>query len=172
MSDSKIESAKTGRSKCRKCREAIEKATLRLGIISYQFDTDGSWGWYHLNCGAAFNPQAFEAAVSDYEGPIPDLDALREKAKKEARKSIIPRIEPAPSARALCLGCGEKIKPKGALRVVVEREVEEQPGIMRPRYMHIGCASEHEPCEGDLQAILLANSDLDAEQKQTFADEF
>lgn len=167
MSDSKIESAKTGRSKCRKCREGIAKDELRLGIISYQFDTDGSWTWYHLPCGAGLNPESFETAVTEFDGEIPGIEELRAAAKVAARKNLMPRIEPAPSGRASCLGCSEKIKPKGALRVVVEREVDDTPGLTRPGYLHVGCALGFVETEGDFKAEVLANSDLDAEQLAT-----
>lgn len=164
MSDGKIESAKTGRSKCRKCREGIAKEELRFGIISYQFDTDGSWTWYHLPCGAALNPESFEAAVVEYGAEIPDIDELRATAKIAARKNLMPRIEAAPSGRAACLGCSEKIKPKGTLRVVIEREVDDTPGLTRPGYLHVGCALGHVETEGDFRTEVLANSDLDTEQ--------
>lgn len=166
MSDAKIESAKTGRSKCRKCREGIAKDELRLGIISYQFDTDGSWTWYHLPCGAAFNPESFENAVEEFGSEIPDIAELRAAAKLAARKNLMPRIEVAPSGRASCLGCSEKIKPKGTLRVVVEREVDDPPGQTRPGYLHVGCALGYVETEGDFRAEVLANSELDEEQLQ------
>jgi hypothetical protein len=164
MSDAKIESAKTGRSKCRKCREGIAKDELRLGIISYQFDTDGSWTWYHLPCGAALNPESFESAVVEYGAEIPDIEELRKAAKIAARKNLMPRIEAAPSGRASCLSCRETIKPKGTLRVVVEREVDDSPGLTRPGYLHVGCALGYVETEGDFRAEVLANSDLDTEQ--------
>lgn len=171
MSDAKIEAAKTGRSKCRNCREAIEKAALRLGVVSYQFDSDGSWTWYHLPCGAALFPESFETAVTEFDGEIPDLDGLREAARKAARKNLVPRIEPAPSGRAACLNCSEKIKPKGTLRVVVEREEEDQ-GMTRLGYVHVGCAKGFVKTEGDLLELLLGNSDLEEEQLATVKAEF
>lgn len=166
MSDGKIEAAKTGRSKCRKCREGIAKDELRFGIISYQFDTDGSWTWYHLPCGAALKPESFESAVVEYGAEIPGIDELRAAAKIAARKTIMPRIEAAPSGRASCLACREGIKPKGTLRVVVEREVDDSPGLTRPGYLHVGCALGYVETEGDFRAEVLANSDLDEEQLQ------
>jgi hypothetical protein len=168
MSDSKIESAKTGRSKCRKCRDKIEKDTLRMGIISYQFDSDGSWGWHHLACGAAVNPAGFETAVEEYDGTIDGIDELRVEAKKAARKTLVPRVEPAPSGRAACQKCGDKITPKGTLRVVIEREVEEQEGMTRPGYIHVACANGFVEVEGNLKELLLANSDLEPEDLATF----
>ncbi len=166
MSDSKIESATTGRSKCRKCREAIAKDQLRLGIISYQFDSDGSWTWYDLTCGAAVNGQSFETAVDEFDGEIPGIDELRAAAKVAARKTIMPRIEAAPSGRAACLDCSEKIRPKGTLRVVIEREIDDSPGQTRPGYLHVGCALAYVETEGDFRTAVLANSDLDEDQLQ------
>ncbi len=167
MSDSKIEAAKTGRSKCRSCRESIEKDSLRMGVISFQFDSDGSWSWFHLKCGAALHPESFEAAVGEYPGDIPDIDALRADAKKAARKFLTPRIEAAPSGRAACQECSEKIAPKGTLRVVFDRDPDPDTGMARPGYLHLKCALTHLALEGDGKALLLANSDLDDQQRAT-----
>jgi hypothetical protein len=171
MSDCKIEPAKTGRSKCRKCRDKIEKDSLRMGIISYQFDSDGSWSWYHLNCGAGLNPEGFDAAVEEFDGEIEGIEEMRAEARKAARKNLMPRVEAAPSGRAACVACSEKIAPKGTLRVVMAREEEE--GVPpRAAYVHVGCAAKHVEFEGDLKKTLLENSDLDAEQLTSFGSEF
>lgn len=171
MPDSKIEAAKTGRSKCRSCRESIVKDALRMGVISYQFDTDGSWSWFHLKCGAALHPESFESAVKEYEGEIPDIDELRAEAVRAARKFLVPRIEAAPSGRAACQGCGEKIAPKGTLRVVIEREADPDTGLARPGYLHLRCAMDTIEAGGDKKALLLANSDLDEAQLATVQQE-
>lgn len=174
MSDTTIEAAKTSRSKCRKCREKIEKGSLRMGILSYQFDSEGSWGWHHLPCGAAVNPAGFEAAVLAYEGTIDGIVELRAEAQIAARKSLVPRVEAASSGRAACQNCGEKITPKGTLRVVIEREEDEQSGASRPGYLHVGCAKAFVEVEAgtDLQEQLRSNSDLDSVQLARFEEDY
>lgn len=174
MSDSKIEAAKTGRSKCRSCRQGIEKNELRMGVLSFQFDSDGSFSWFHLKCGAALHPESFETAVAEFDGEIPDLEGLREEARRAARKTLVPRIEAAPSGRAACQECGEKIAPKGTLRVVIEREPDPDTGLARPGYLHLKCALAHMAGEMpgiDIKELLLANSDLDEAQLAMVSEE-
>ena len=170
MSESKvqslIETAKTGRSKCRKCRSKIEKAELRFGILSFQFDSDGSWMWHHLACGVGVDAEAFNAAVGAFEGEIPNLEELRAAAEEAAKKNRYPRVEAAPSGRAACVSCAEKIAPKGTLRVVIQREAEGPQGnaIMRNSYLHIGCASAFIEGQENLLQTLIEHSSLDEEQ--------
>ena len=48
-----IETAKTGRSKCRACRETIEKGALRFGEEQPSAFAEGlQMVWYHLACAA------------------------------------------------------------------------------------------------------------------------
>lgn len=154
-----IEEAKSGRAACRGCKEKIAKGELRYGDFD---ETWESYKWYHLACGAAFNPSGFSEAVGAFEGEIPDLDAVLEAAKKAGRKNTFPRAEVAPSGRSSCMQCEDKID-KGALRVVVEREIE---GFgKRPGYLHPGCAAEFVGIEpAALLATLTENSGLTDEQ--------
>ncbi len=129
-----IEGARSSRSKCKTCRKAIDKGTLRLGIL-----VEGPFGtgymWHHLRCAArsqfakveeAYEIEAWQFAKEEPEG-IPDLEELR-KLKEEAdtkkkERKVIPYAEHAPSGRAKCKASGETI-PKGALRVALGQEVE------------------------------------------------
>ena len=161
-----IEAAKSGRAGCRGCKEKIGKGELRFGEVDYAFDPDGSYKWYHLPCAARKLPTKLEEALGEFADEVPDRDALLAAIKEGKKGTAIPRCEPAPSGRAGCLTCSEKIK-KGELRVVIEREVDTGSFVAkRPGYLHIGCAkgSEHLADVDDLPATLAANSDLDAEQ--------
>lgn len=159
-----IEAAKTGRSSCRTCREKIGKGELRFGIVDYTFSSDGSFKWHHLACAAKKEPEALQEAIAAYEGELPDKDALLAACAEGKKGTAVPRAEPAPSGRAKCLKCGEKIA-KGELRVVVERMIEAL-GQARPAYLHPGCAPGSEHVEGidDLAATLRENSALSDEQ--------
>ncbi len=151
-----IEEAKSGRAACRGCKEKIGKGELRFGNFD---ETWENFQWYHLACGAAFNPAGFKDALEEFDGEVPNLDEIMAHAKVAGRKNTYPRAEPAPSGRAACLQCEEKID-KGALRVVIEREVEGYG--KRPGYLHPGCAPEFtETAAADLLATLLENSGLD-----------
>ena len=54
-----IEGARSSRSKCKGCRRAIQKDTLRLGILF-----EGPYGtgylWHHLTCAARKRPDELE----------------------------------------------------------------------------------------------------------------
>ena len=155
-----IEAAKTGRSKCRACRQAIEKGALRFGEEQPSAFAEGmQWVWYHLACAAKKRPAAVRTALAAFTGEVPDRSAL-EAALVEADQvaTTLPYVERAPTGRSKCLQCGQPID-KGALRVATEREVE--PGGM-PRsnvgYLHPRCAPAFLAAEGDLEARLRANS--------------
>lgn len=161
-----IEPAKSSRSSCRGCKEKIEKGELRYGNYDEMWD---SYKWYHLPCGAAFNLTGFKQAAEDF-GEIENLEQILVDAKEAARGTLIPRAEPAPSSRASCLHCEEKIAPKGTLRVVVEREVE---GFgKKPGYLHPKCSVEFTDSERDaFLATLLDHSKLDDAQVEALKAE-
>ena len=159
-----IEEAKTGRAGCRSCREKIGKGELRFGVVDYSFSSDGSFKWHHLQCAAKKIPAALAEAIEAHAGvELPDKEALLQACAEGRKGTGIPRVEPAPSGRAKCLICEEKIA-KAELRVVVEREVE-GVGQPRPGYLHVACAvgSEHLAEVEDLPATIRANSDLPEE---------
>ena len=154
-----IEEAKSGRAACRGCKEKIAKGELRYGNFKEMWE---NYEWYHLACGAAFNPSGFKGAVEEFDGEIPNLEEILAKAKTAGRKNTFPRVELAPSGRSSCMQCEEKIE-KDAQRVAVEREVE---GFgKRPGYLHPGCAAEFLDVDAaGLCETLIENSGLDDAQ--------
>src|SRR6185503_7924367 len=120
-----IEAAKTGRARCRSCRQPIEKGTLRFGEEQPSAFAEGmQWVWYHLACAAKKKPVQVRAALDAFTGEVPnraELDALMAEGDKTA--TVFPHAERAPTGRSKCQQCHEPIE-KGALRVAVEREVE------------------------------------------------
>jgi poly [ADP-ribose] polymerase len=166
MAGDKIEAAKSGRAGCRGCKEKIGKGELRFGEVDYTFDSEGSFKWYHLPCAAGKLPAKLIEALEGYEGEVPNKEELLASAAKAKKGSAFPRAELAPSGRAACLGCGEKIK-KGELRVAVEREVDTGSFMAkRPGYLHPACAKGSEHLEGldDVLGALKENSDLEDEK--------
>jgi poly [ADP-ribose] polymerase len=154
-----IEVAKTGRARCRTCRQAIEKGALRFGEEQPSAFTEGmQMVWHHLTCAAAKKPVQVRAALGTFSGEIPDraaLDAALAEADKTA--SVYPYAERATTGRSKCLHCKEPIE-KGTLRVATEREVE-FGGMARAGagYLHPKCAGEFLE-EEDLPAALRQNS--------------
>lgn len=152
-----IETAKTGRARCRACRQAIEKGSLRFGEEQPSAFAEGmQWVWYHLPCAAKSKPVALRAALGAFDGEVPDRAALEAAVvEADAAPSVYPYAERAPTARSRCLKCREPIE-KGALRVATERELEAmgRPGT---GYLHPRCAGEYLE-EADLPAALRRNS--------------
>jgi hypothetical protein len=162
MTNSIIEAAKSGRSKCGGCKKKIEKGSLRFGEHNERYD---SYRWYHLVCGAALDADDFVEAAKEYEGDVGDVDAILEEAKNIGKGTKTPRVEPAPSARASCAVCGDKIEPKGVLRGVLYYEVEAEN--WRKGNTHVECMAEVSDLDRDtLIDQVLENSLLDDEQRE------
>jgi hypothetical protein len=141
-----IEVAKTGRAKCRGCKQAIAKDELRFGeevLNTFGGGGEMSYQWYHLACGAKTRPVELEAALAGWAGDVPDrpgLEALIADSKKKVKPSTFPYAERSPSGRSKCLACEELIE-KGTLRIAIEREVDTGSFVSRSAgYLHPACA--------------------------------
>jgi hypothetical protein len=145
-----IESAKSGRAKCRACKLVIDKGDLRLGEeVPNAFGDGEARHWYHLRCGALRRPEAFlEASASIAENEVSilktgELDALRELAEPGVtyyRLSRFVKVHTAPSGRARCQGCRDLIE-KGQLRFVLERI--EDGMVSGSGFVHVMCAHKY-----------------------------
>ncbi len=177
-----IEGARSSRSKCKTCRKAIMKETLRLGIL-----VEGPYGmghmWHHLECAAksqfpaveeAYQMQAWTFAKEEPDD-IPDLKDLvqlaEEAASKKKEKKEIPYAEVDPSGRAKCKHSGEPI-PKGGLRVVLGRAVtfgsqtRTTPIQVLPEHVLDALAQEDSATEeeGFVEALRQNSKDLEPAQ--------
>jgi Poly(ADP-ribose) polymerase and DNA-Ligase Zn-finger region len=155
-----IEKAKSGRAKCRKCRESIAKDAFRFGL-----EVAGEFGdavqWYHLNCAAQKVPADLEAALKDCTDDVPnraELQAEIEQHRGKQKPTTYPYAELAPSARSTCLICDQKIA-KDEPRIAIEREID-AGGFTRQGagYLHPQCAMLYEEVPDDLAAQLRVNS--------------
>ena len=171
-----IEGARSSRSKCKVCRRAINKGTLRLSLL-----IEGPYGtgylWHHLKCAArrrfesveeAYGQEAWKEA-KDPPKKVPPLDELRqlreEAEDRKKKRKTIPYVEEAPSARSKCKRCQEPIE-KGALRVILGRGVYFGNQVRTsPIMLHAHCVSvelEADDCMTeipDFEASLRANSE-------------
>ena len=154
-----IEVAKTGRARCRTCRQTIDKGALRFGEEQPSaFSDEMQMAWHHLACAARKRPVQVREALSRFEGEVPGREEI-EKLLSSADETAVayPYAERAPTGRSKCLHCGNPIA-KDALRVAVEREVE-VGGMTRAGagYLHPGCARPFTGTE-DLAERLAKNS--------------
>ncbi|MFK8002613.1 MAG: hypothetical protein AB8H86_23690 [Polyangiales bacterium] len=153
----KIEVAKSSRSKCRQCGEKIEKGKNRFGE-EYESEYGLSFRWYHLPCAAKKLPALFGNTLGHHEGEIEEraeLLALLSGGGDSTPQEILPDypdVSIAPTGRASCIQCREKIE-KGATRISVEVDIEIRGRMSR------GAGYMHAPCVG---SWLGENEDVDA----------
>lgn len=155
----KIEVAKSSRSKCRQCGEKIEKGKNRFGE-EYESEYGLSFRWYHLPCAAKKLPALFGNTLGHHEGEIEEraeLLGLISGGGDSAPQEIFPDypdVSIAPTGRASCIQCREKIE-KGATRISVEVDIEIRGRMSR------GAGYMHAPCVG---SWLGENEDVDAKE--------
>lgn len=145
-----FERAPTGRAKCRACGEGIPAGQWRFGErLPNPFADDENVGmthWFHPGCAAFKRPDPFVAALDAVETPAPDFDD-RQVLEAEARLGLVhrrlPRVDAAsraPSSRATCRACKEKIE-KGQWRIGL---VWYEDGRFVPAgYLHLACVSTY-----------------------------
>jgi len=144
-----IEVAKTGRAKCRKCKQAIAKDELRFGeeaVNAFAPDGGMTYRWYHLACAATACPAELGQSLAAHDGEIPDRAALEQQiaeGKRKQKPKTFPFAERAPSGRSTCIECERKIE-KDELRIAIEREIETGSFMSRGAgYLHPACAVSH-----------------------------
>jgi hypothetical protein len=139
-----IESAPTGRAKCRGCGQPIAKGDLRLGerLPNPFADTEGAetTHWFHLACAAFKRPEPLLEALGTTSEEITDRGTLEAEAALGVAHRRLVRADAAslaPSGRAACRSCKEPIG-KGTWRIAL---VFYEDGRFSPSgYIHAGCA--------------------------------
>lgn len=140
-----IEAAKSGRAKCRRCRQSIGKGELRLGEqVDNPYGEGDATLWYHLACGTIKRPQAFLVAEQSFSEEIPErsqLTLLAEAGQRLPCLCQLAAIEAAPSGRARCQHCHELIE-KGDLRLVRHNDADLM-AVPTNSYIHLSCALKY-----------------------------
>jgi hypothetical protein len=150
-----FEPAATGRSKCRGCKQALQKGELRFGERLPNPFADGEvTHWFHPLCAAYKIPEALLEGLAAATTPIPDRDSLERAAKLGLTHHRVPRIDGAersPSSQARCRNCKEMIE-KGAwrIRLVFHEEGNFSPG----GYIHIACRKAYFETDDILEQVL------------------
>ncbi len=139
-----IETAKSGRARCRGCGKPIAKDTLRFGEAVPSGYGDGETRlWFHLACAAYKRPETLLGALEGSPLCGDEQARLRAVAEFGVAHRRVPRIdgvERASSGRARCRQCREPIE-QGALRVrlVFFEEVQFNPS----GFVHGTCARDY-----------------------------
>ena len=141
----RIEPAPSARARCRGCKEAIAKGSVRFAEeFQNPFSEDGGMGmrYWHLPCAATKLANEVGAALAGYDGPIEDREAIEALVQEHTRPEM-PYAERAGTGRASCRACDTTIK-KGELRVAFERVYESPMGPQKgAAYAHPQCVARY-----------------------------
>lgn len=137
-----VETATSGRAKCRACGETLNKGVVRLGErLPNAFGEGEMTFWYHPACAAYRRPELFlEATQAGSPGLDDDqrtLEAVAKQGVEHHRVTRINGIERAPTARAQCRHCRELID-RQAWRIPLV--FYEEGRFATAGFIHLSCA--------------------------------
>ena len=139
-----IQTAATGRAKCRGCGERIASGQLRFGeSLPNPFAEGETTHWFHLQCAAFKRPEPLLETLDAAPEPIPDAERLRGEAKQGLEHRRLPRVSGAmrsPSSQAQCRSCHERIA-KGVWRIPLV--FYEEGRFAAAGFIHVPCAKAY-----------------------------
>lgn len=142
MTPHTIESAASGRAKCRGCGRAIAKGELRLGerIPNPFADAGLATLWFHLRCGAYKRPEILLEALEATSETVRERETLKTLAECGVEHRRLPRVDgagKAPTGRARCRSCRETIdRHTWRIGLVYYDEGQFAPS----GFIHVACA--------------------------------
>jgi hypothetical protein len=164
--NSVIETATTGRSKCRGCSKSIAKGELRFGdSVPNPYGEGDTLIWFHLPCAACMRPEQFLPALNAHSPSPPDADSLREMAEfgvEYPRVARLAHAERAASGRAHCRSCRELIE-KGRFRLALQAFEDGRMGPIGS--IHVECAEAYFGTADLLERIERLTPELDDEAR-------
>jgi hypothetical protein len=139
-----IQTAPTGRAKCKGCASAIGKGELRFGETGPNTYGEGeATSWFHLACGALMRPEKLEPVLASYRDDLPEREWLNETVRVGMLHPRLPRMlraERASSGRSTCRSCRELIA-KGEWRFVLQIFEDMRPNPIGN--IHASCAEAY-----------------------------
>jgi hypothetical protein len=165
-----IETAPTGRSKCRGCAQPIERGELRFGErVPNVFAEGETTLWFHPLCAAYKRPQSLLDTLEQTGGSVPNRESLEQTARASLTHPRISRIDGAehsPSGQAKCRHCHEPIE-KGSWRI---RLVYYEEGRFAPGgFVHLGCRKAYFETDDTRDAILQLSPALAPGEREELA---
>ena len=162
-----FELAATGRSKCRGCKQSLQKGELRFGErLPNPFGEGEVTHWFHPMCAAYKRPDALleglAAAATEVAGREP-LEHAARLALAQHRLQRIDGAERSPTGQARCRSCKELIE-RGAWRI---RLVFHEEGSVSPGgFIHLGCRETYFETAELLEPLLLFSPTLAQEERE------
>jgi hypothetical protein len=165
----RIETASSGRARCRACRRPIAKGQERFAEAVPNPVAEGeSQHYYHLECAAERRPKPFSGLLASLDPPRPELAPLGAAAALALEHQRLERLgvlERAKSARANCRECHSPIE-KGAWRVALQPIEEGRLGAWG--FVHLSCAGAYVGFKPSLER-LTRYSDLEPADRDEIA---
>lgn len=161
----RIESATSGRAKCRGCRRTIARGELRFGeALPNPFAEGEATFWYHPRCAAYKRPEPLLATLEQTQQALDDREGLLEAARRGLARPRLPRIdgaERAASGRASCRSCREPIaRGEWRLRLVFVEEGRFSPG----GFVHLRCRRDYFETDDIAERVLHFSPALTADE--------
>ena len=168
-----FEPAATNRSKCRGCKQALQKGELRFGeSLPNQFGEGEVTHWFHPSCAAYKRPEPLLEALQSATTGVPDREALERTARASRARDRLPRIDGAersPTGQAKCRQCREPIE-KGSWRI---RLVFHEEGVFSPGgFLHLACRQAYFETSDILEQVLHFSPALDDAEREALRTEF
>jgi len=139
-----IETATTGRSKCRGCAQSIARGDFRFGErLPNPFAEGDLTHWFHLRCAAHKRPEPLLETLTGSTDPLAEREQLEQIARHTIEHRRLPRIdggERAPGSQAKCRSCHQAIE-RGTWRI---RLVFYEEGRFAPAgFVHPACSAAY-----------------------------
>jgi hypothetical protein len=165
----RIETATSGRARCRACKRPIGKGEERFAEAAPNPVAEGeTQHYYHLACASERRPGSFAKLVASLS-PRSDLEALAASAALAITHRRLERLgvlERAKSARANCRHCRELIE-KGVWRVAIQ-PIEE--GRMAAwGFVHLRCVANYTGVKPEPERLLRYSALSDEERAEVEA---
>ena len=150
-----FESATTGRSKCRGCKQPIAKGELRFGeALPNPFGEGEVTHWFHPACAAYKRAEPLLEGLGAAQVPIADRETLEHVARAALAHQRLSRIDGAevsPTGQAKCRHCHEPIEKGGwRIRLVFHEEGTFSPG----GFIHLPCRRAYFEADDILAQVL------------------
>lgn len=115
-----VEYAKSGRAKCIRCEEKIDKDSIRLGKLDYNAETQWTGGpvprWYHVDCFVKSQEKL------EFYGLVEKLKDFKE-LEKEDQKMLKGKVKPLDPPSKSDESGGKKIKDEGLLAAARQEDM-------------------------------------------------